>query len=91
MTSPALVLADEPTGNLDTTTSDEIMDMFSRLNAAGRTIVVITHEEEIAAYAKRMVRLRDGLIVEDTRRGAGRGAAAEARRRSRSQRPASAS
>ena len=59
------MLADEPTGNLDTATSDEIMDMFSRLNAGGRTIVVITHEEEIAAYAKRVVRLRDGLIVDD--------------------------
>ncbi len=68
VSSPALVLADEPTGNLDTTTSDEIMDMFSRFNAGGRTVVVITHEEEIAAFAKRTVRLRDGLIVEDTRR-----------------------
>jgi putative ABC transport system ATP-binding protein len=68
VSSPALVLADEPTGNLDTTTSDEIMDMFSRFNAGGRTLVVITHEEEIAAYAKRTVRLRDGLIVEDARR-----------------------
>jgi putative ABC transport system ATP-binding protein len=65
---PALVLADEPTGNLDTATSAEIMLMFSRLNAGGRTIVVITHEEEIAAFAKRTVRLRDGLIVEDRRR-----------------------
>src|SRR5581483_5302032 len=64
---PALILADEPTGNLDTTTSAEIMLLFSRLNAAGRTIVLITHEEEIAAYAKRTVRLRDGLIVEDER------------------------
>jgi putative ABC transport system ATP-binding protein len=68
VSSPALVLADEPTGNLDTATSDEIMDMFSRFNAGGRTIVLITHEEDIAAYAKRTVRLRDGLIVEDVRR-----------------------
>ncbi len=68
ISSPALVLADEPTGNLDTATSDEIMDMFSRFNAGGRTIVLITHEEDIAAYAKRTVRLRDGLIVEDVRR-----------------------
>ncbi len=81
VTSPALVLADEPTGNLDTTTSDEIMEMFSRFNAGGRTVVVITHEEEIAAFAKRTVRLRDGLIVEDTTAGSGCGAAAEARRR----------
>jgi len=68
VTNPALVLADEPTGNLDTTTSGEIMAMFSRLNAEGRTIIVITHEEEIAAYAKRVVRLRDGLVIEDRRR-----------------------
>jgi putative ABC transport system ATP-binding protein len=68
VSAPALVLADEPTGNLDTATSDEIMDMFSRFNAGGRTVVVITHEEDIAAYAKRTVRLRDGLIVEDMRR-----------------------
>ncbi|HWE81356.1 MAG TPA: ATP-binding cassette domain-containing protein, partial [Gaiellaceae bacterium] len=68
VTSPALVLADEPTGNLDTVTSNEIMGMFSRLNADGRTIVVITHEEEIAAFAKRVVRLRDGLILDDSRR-----------------------
>ena len=67
VTRPALVLADEPTGALDTVTSQEIMTMFSRLNASGRTIVVITHEEEIAAYAKRHVRLRDGLIVDDRR------------------------
>ena len=67
VTRPALVLADEPTGALDTVTSQEIMEMFSRLNASGRTIVVITHEEEIAAYAKRRVRLRDGLIVDDRR------------------------
>jgi len=66
--NPALVLADEPTGNLDTVTSGEIMNMFSRLNAGGRTIVVITHEEEIAAFAKRIVRLRDGLMVADRRR-----------------------
>jgi putative ABC transport system ATP-binding protein len=68
VTEPALVLADEPTGNLDTTTSREIMLMFSRLNAEGRTIVLITHEDDIAAYAKRTVRLRDGLIVDDRRR-----------------------
>jgi putative ABC transport system ATP-binding protein len=66
--NPALVLADEPTGNLDTTTSAEIMSLFSRLNAARRTIVLITHEEEIASYAKRVMRLRDGLIIEDHRR-----------------------
>jgi putative ABC transport system ATP-binding protein len=68
VTDPALVLADEPTGNLDTATSGEIMEMFSRLNGEGRTIILITHEEEIAAYAKRVVRLRDGQIVDDRRR-----------------------
>ncbi len=68
VTGPALVLADEPTGNLDSATSEEIMLMFSRLNAGGRTIVLITHEPDIAAYAKRTIRLRDGLIVEDRRR-----------------------
>ncbi len=67
VTDPALVLADEPTGNLDTATSREIMLMFSELNTRGRTVVLITHEEDIAAYAKRVVRLRDGLIVEDRR------------------------
>jgi putative ABC transport system ATP-binding protein len=68
VTNPALVLADEPTGNLDTATSGEVMAMFSRLNSQGRTIILITHEEEIAAYAKRVVRLRDGLIIDDRRR-----------------------
>jgi putative ABC transport system ATP-binding protein len=68
VTKPALVLADEPTGNVDSATSHEIMVMFSRLNAAGRTIVLITHEEEVARFAKRIVRLRDGLIVDDRRR-----------------------
>jgi putative ABC transport system ATP-binding protein len=67
VTDPALVLADEPTGNLDTATSGEILALFSRLNAGGRTIVLITHEEEIAAFAKRTIRLRDGLVVEDER------------------------
>jgi len=66
--NPALVLADEPTGNLDTATSSEVMSMFSRLNADGRTIVLITHEEDIAAFAKRTVRVRDGLIIDDARR-----------------------
>jgi len=67
VTNPALILADEPTGNLDTATSREIMQLFSALNQSGRTVILITHEDEIAAYAKRVVRLRDGLIVDDRR------------------------
>ncbi|HET9257640.1 MAG TPA: ABC transporter ATP-binding protein [Pseudonocardiaceae bacterium] len=62
---PAILLADEPTGNLDTASSLEIMRMLSALNEAGRTIVVITHEQEIANFAKRVVRLRDGRVVSD--------------------------
>jgi putative ABC transport system ATP-binding protein len=67
VTAPSLVLADEPTGNLDTQSSYEVMSLFDQLNAAGRTIVLITHEDDIAGHAKRAVRLVDGLIVEDTR------------------------
>jgi putative ABC transport system ATP-binding protein len=66
-TNPALVLADEPTGNLDTASSNDIMDIFSQLNAARRTVVLITHENDIAAYAKRVIRLRDGHIISDDR------------------------
>jgi putative ABC transport system ATP-binding protein len=68
VTSPALVLADEPTGNLDTATSREMMLLFSELNRSGRTVILITHEDDIAAYAKRVVRLRDGLIIDDRRK-----------------------
>jgi putative ABC transport system ATP-binding protein len=63
--NPSLILADEPTGNLDTKTSKEIMDIFSQIQAAGNTVVLVTHEEDIANYAKRVVRLRDGLIESD--------------------------
>jgi putative ABC transport system ATP-binding protein len=66
-TNPALILADEPTGNLDTASSNDIMEIFSQLNAARRTVVLITHENDIAAYAKRVVRLRDGEITSDER------------------------
>ena len=62
---PKLLLADEPTGNLDTRTSEEVMGVFQRLNDEGKTIVLITHEPDIAQYAKRVVVFRDGRLVED--------------------------
>jgi putative ABC transport system ATP-binding protein len=64
--NPALLLADEPTGNLDSQTSIEIMGVFQKLNDAGITIVMVTHELDIASYTKRMVVMRDGRIVSDT-------------------------
>ena len=64
---PELVLADEPTGNLDSRTSIEIMGLFQKLNDAGITIVMVTHELDIAAYCKRIVVMRDGLVISDTR------------------------
>jgi putative ABC transport system ATP-binding protein len=66
-TGPAIILADEPTGNLDSASTAEVLDVFNRLNRGGRTVVMITHEDEVAAHAKRVVRLRDGRIVEDHR------------------------
>lgn len=65
VTKPSLLLADEPTGNLDTRTTTEVMALFQSLNDAGMTIIIITHEDEVAAYCKRAVVLRDGRIVED--------------------------
>lgn len=62
---PELLVADEPTGSLDSRTSQEIMQMLQELNRAGMTIVMVTHEDEIAAYAQRIVRLRDGVIISD--------------------------
>jgi putative ABC transport system ATP-binding protein len=65
--NPSMILADEPTGNLDTKTSNEIMDIFSKIQSAGNTVVLVTHEEDIAKFAHRIVRLRDGLIETDKR------------------------
>ena len=62
---PAVLLADEPTGNLDSKTSAEILALFARLNAAGRTIIMVTHDEEVASHAKRVLRVLDGLVVSD--------------------------
>jgi putative ABC transport system ATP-binding protein len=67
VTNPAIVLADEPTGNLDTKAGAEVLDVFADLNAEGRTIVLITHEDDVAASARRIVRLRDGRIIGDER------------------------
>lgn len=63
--NPSLILADEPTGNLDTKTSEEIMSLFNDIHKRGNTIVVVTHEEDIALHAHRIVRLRDGLVESD--------------------------
>jgi putative ABC transport system ATP-binding protein len=63
--TPSIILADEPTGNLDSRTGEEIMALFEQLYAQGNTIIVVTHEEDIARHARRVVRLRDGLIESD--------------------------
>ena len=63
--NPSILLADEPTGNLDSKTSEEVMGIFGQIQAAGNTVVLVTHEEDIAAHAKRVVRLRDGNIESD--------------------------
>jgi putative ABC transport system ATP-binding protein len=65
--NPSLILADEPTGNLDSVATDDVLAIFARLNSEGRTIVLITHENEVAQHAKRVVRVKDGLIIDDTR------------------------
>jgi putative ABC transport system ATP-binding protein len=70
--SPSIILADEPTGNLDSKTGAEIMGMFDELHASGQTIILITHEDDIAAHARRVIRLRDGVIESDVTNGARR-------------------
>ena len=65
---PSIILADEPTGNLDSKSGDEIMEIFCELNQQGKTVILVTHEPEIAAYTRRTVTFRDGLIVSDERR-----------------------
>ncbi|WP_433082080.1 ABC transporter ATP-binding protein [Dactylosporangium sp. CA-052675] len=67
VTAPALVLADEPTGNLDTQSTNDVLAVFDQLNRSGRTIVLITHEPDVAEHAKRLIRLVDGRIVQDER------------------------
>lgn len=64
--SPSIILADEPTGNLDSTTSIEIMRLFDAIHRAGNTIILVTHEEEIAAHAHRIIRLKDGMVESDS-------------------------
>jgi putative ABC transport system ATP-binding protein len=66
--NPSMILADEPTGNLDSKTSAEIMEIFTKIQLAGNTVVLVTHEEDIANYAHRIVRLRDGVIETDKRK-----------------------
>jgi putative ABC transport system ATP-binding protein len=65
VTNPALILADEPTGNLDSRSTEDVLSIFEDLNGSGRTVVMITHEDEVAAHADRLVRLADGRIVRD--------------------------
>ncbi len=63
--NPSVIFADEPTGNLDTKSSVDIMHLFEKLNQEGHTLIFVTHEEDVAAYAKRILRIKDGEIVDD--------------------------
>jgi len=76
VTEPALILADEPTGNLDSHSTADVLDLFDELHTAGRTIVLITHEPDVAERAARVIRLRDGLITDDSAAPVGTGAGA---------------
>jgi putative ABC transport system ATP-binding protein len=71
VTNPALILADEPTGNLDTASGDEVLGIFERLSDEGRTVILITHEDEVATHARRVIRIRDGHIIADEQPAAG--------------------
>ena len=68
--NPSIILADEPTGNLDTKTSYEIMSIFAKIHDEGNTVILVTHEEDISNYAKRVIRLRDGMVESDKRKDA---------------------
>ena len=70
MNEPSILLADEPTGNLDSTTSEEIMQVFESLHRHGQTVIMVTHEADLAMHAQRVVTLRDGVIASDEQRKA---------------------
>ena len=68
MNAPSILLADEPTGSLDSRTGAEIMALFDQLYASGQTIILVTHEENVALHARRVIRVRDGMVESDTKR-----------------------